>query len=517
MAKIVFALLSTLLILNTISARSDLITLLRRALKGGVSFYLGNMDAISTDLMKNNDPKEDCVFYVNSYNSTREKNAAIAFAQMRNRQLTASGGRATANTLYDAFDLNLAFGDSGTLMREATAGGPTYLRSYFKVTSGAYARLCRGTVWLIVKKGSPIYQDAIWLTHEYPQLIRPGSGVTAIWEIDPAEIEAALALNNPNRDLHPTPYRGGLPPGAQPPRSIDTITYDKKDTASIQSKIDEYARYPDVANGYLPPKGSGSPQCDMGDSSRVPYNVFNGVFGKFCENTLNNPLSGLSQIVDARGFVIPPRKRSLSKRTPPPNPDTYKDYKFGLSWSGGKGSCSLSCEEAFHAASSSPCGHTAGEQNIMSTSGTVEAGCGQYKWTIIKPATSGLDPAPSPPAVSAVKCHPADQFGKHGDINPGFQNQYTGVACAGSALKNIKPGDPEISFKTKTNGTPYNYKISWLPACKTTVSEMNVYKPLPNDDKNTCISLLRKSFTDCNNGGVGGSIDVGCVRYEFHP
>jgi hypothetical protein len=206
MARILFAVLSTLLILNTISARSDWITLLRRALKGGVSFYLGNMDAISTDLMKNNDPKEDCVFYVNSYNSTREKNAAIAFAQMRNRQLTASGGRATANTLYDAFDLNLAFGDSGTLMREATAGGPTYLRSYFKVTSGAYARLCRGTVWLIVKKGTPIYQDAIWLTHEYPQLIRPGSGVTAIWEIDPAEIEAALALNNPNRDLHPTPY-----------------------------------------------------------------------------------------------------------------------------------------------------------------------------------------------------------------------------------------------------------------------------------------------------------------------
>jgi hypothetical protein len=93
----------------------------------------------------------------------------------------------------------------------------------------------------------------------------------------------------------------------------------------------------------------------MGDSSRVPYNVFNGVFGTFCENTLNNPLSSLSQIVDSRGFVIPPRKRGLSKRTPPPNPDAYKDYKFGLSWSGGKGACSLSCEEAFNAASSSPC------------------------------------------------------------------------------------------------------------------------------------------------------------------
>ncbi|KAI7955322.1 hypothetical protein MJO28_005722 [Puccinia striiformis f. sp. tritici] len=515
MTRIFFALLSILAIINTIYARSSLNDFLRRAIKGGVSYYLSNMGAISTDLMKDEDPKEECVFYVNSYQSTREKNAAIAFAAMRNRQLTASGGRPTANTLYDAFDLNLAFGDSGTLMREAMAGGPAYLRSYFKVTSGAYAQRCRGTVWLIVKKGAEIYHDAIWLTDEYPQLIRPGSGVTAIWEIDPAEIEAAIALDNPNHDLHPTPYRGGLPPGTRPPRSIEPITFDKKDVSSIQAKIDEYGRYPDVANGYLPSGGSSSPQCDMSDISRVPYNVFNGVFGTFCKNTLDNPLNGLSQIVDSRGFVVPPRKRSLFKRTPPPNPDTYMDYRFGLSWSGGKGTCSLSCDEAFKAASNSPCGHTAGEQNIMTTSGTVEAGCGQYKWTIIKPF--GTDPAPSAPKVSDVKCNAADQFGKHGDISPGFQNQYTGFACVGSARKTIKSGDPEVSFKTVTNGTPYNYKISWLPDCKSTVSEMNVYKPLPNDDKNTCMSLLRKTFTDCNNGGVGGSIDVGCLRYEFHP
>jgi hypothetical protein len=131
----------------------------------------------------------------------------------------------------------------------------------------------------------------------------------------------------------------------------------------------------------------------------------------------------------------------------------------------------------------------------MSTSGTVEAGCGQYKWTIIKPP--GTDPAPSPPTVSSVQCNAADKFGKHGDINPGFQNQYTGFACVGSALKNLKPGDPDVTFSTKTNGTPYNYKISWVSGCKTTVSQMNVYQPIPNDDKNTCLNLLRRTFTEC--------------------
>ncbi|KAI9613526.1 hypothetical protein H4Q26_010133 [Puccinia striiformis f. sp. tritici PST-130] len=67
MARILLALLSTLVIINTIHARFDSLNdLLRRALQGGVSFYLNNIDAISTDLMKDQDPKEDCVFYVNS-------------------------------------------------------------------------------------------------------------------------------------------------------------------------------------------------------------------------------------------------------------------------------------------------------------------------------------------------------------------------------------------------------------------------------------------------------------------
>ncbi|POW06833.1 hypothetical protein PSTT_08688, partial [Puccinia striiformis] len=358
MARILLALLSTLVIINTIHARFDSLNdLLRRALQGGVSFYLNNIDAISTDLMKDQDPKEDCVFYVNSYGSTREKAAAIAFAAMRNRQLTANGGRPTANTLYDAYD-DIAFGMEGTLMRQAQAGGAEYLRRYFKVTSGAYAR------------------------QRVPCLILPNSGVTAIWEIDPAEIEAAQ--RDPNHKLHPIPYRDGLPPGARPPRSIEAIRYNKKDASSIKAKIKKYGRYPDVANGYLPPKLLPSPKCDMSDSSRVPYNVFDGVFGIFCQNTLNDPLSRLDQIVDSHGFVTRPKKRSLPKELLPRILMLTSITSLVL----------VGPEERGHA----PYlvmklsiwlvirrGHTAGTQNIMATSGTVDAGCGQYKWTIIKP------------------------------------------------------------------------------------------------------------------------------------
>ncbi|KAI8446043.1 hypothetical protein BY996DRAFT_6422228 [Phakopsora pachyrhizi] len=105
------------------------------------------------------------------------------------------------------------------------------------------------------------------------------------------------------------------------------------------------------------------------------------------------------------------------------------------------------------------------------------------------------------------------------NINPGFQNQYTGFACVGSARRSIKEDDDSslIKFHTKTNGVNYNYNVFWVKGCKSTVTEMNAYKPLPNDSDYNCLTLLRRAYTGCNNSGVGGYIDVGCVRYKFHP
>ncbi|CAH7678667.1 hypothetical protein PPACK8108_LOCUS13119, partial [Phakopsora pachyrhizi] len=49
-------------------------------------------------------------------------------------------------------------------------------------------------------------------------------------------------------------------------------------------------------------------------------------------------------------------------------------------------------------------------------------------------------------------------------INPGFQNQYTGFACVGSARRSIKEDDDSslIKFHTKTNGVDNNYNVFWV-------------------------------------------------------
>ncbi|CAH7682366.1 hypothetical protein PPACK8108_LOCUS15243 [Phakopsora pachyrhizi] len=82
-------------------------------------------------------------------------------------------------------------------------------------------------------------------------------------------------------------------------------------------------------------------------------------------------------------------------------------------------------------------------------------------------------------------------------INPGFQNQYTGFACVGSARRSIKEDDDSslIKFHTKTNGVNNNYNVFWVKGCKSTVTEMNAYKPLPNDSDNNCLTLLRRAYT----------------------
>lgn len=79
------------------------------------------------------------------------------------------------------------------------------------------------------------------------------------------------------------------------------------------------------------------PKCDMTDSSKVPWNIFPpSVYTSFC-STINggHNSKGLTQIVDSRGNVTPPKeagtkKRDIFARTPPSNPDTYSGYTFRL-------------------------------------------------------------------------------------------------------------------------------------------------------------------------------------------
>jgi hypothetical protein len=131
----------------------------------------------------------------------------------------------------------------------------------------------------------------------------------------------------------------------------------------------------------------------MADSSEVPWNVFSpNVYTSFC-STINggHKSKGLTQIVDSRGNATPAKeagteKRDIFARTLPPNLDTYSGYTFQLDWSGGDGSCPSNCSNVFSAMAESPCGHTAGEQNIMASQTELDTGCGIYSYKTSPPA-----------------------------------------------------------------------------------------------------------------------------------
>ncbi|KAL9079184.1 MAG: hypothetical protein Q9157_001935 [Trypethelium eluteriae] len=151
------------------------------------------------------------------------------------------------------------------------------------------------------------------------------------------------------------------------------------------------------------------------EDSQVPYNVFSpGVYSIFC-NTINggDRSKAFTQTVDSHGKVIQgtsKEKRDVSRRTPPPNPETYNAYNFTLSCSGGDESCPSNYPDTFYNIAEGPCGHVAGEQNIMAPTATLDTGCGMYSCNISAPASVPSPPAPQP----SLDCH-------QGNIPLGYQ------------------------------------------------------------------------------------------------
>lgn len=102
-----------------------------------------------------------------------------------------------------------------------------------------------------------------------------------------------------------------------------------------------------------PPSKNPTPECDMDNASGLPANVFRpNTYTKFCEAVEKDPKKELNWIVGVDGNEIP---RLRSKRSPPPNPDAYNDYKIALSWNGGDDSCGKGCKDAFDTMAQGQC------------------------------------------------------------------------------------------------------------------------------------------------------------------
>ncbi|KAI5370949.1 hypothetical protein Slin15195_G018220 [Septoria linicola] len=58
------------------------------------------------------------------------------------------------------------------------------------------------------------------------------------------------------------------------------------------------------------------------------------------------------------------------------------------------------------------------------------------------------------------------------------------------------------------------YAVGWVEDCLTTMPDQPVNRPL-GDIGPSCSELFSRAYGNCNNGGVGGYVDAGCLRYLF--
>ncbi|KAL9107869.1 MAG: hypothetical protein Q9227_007287 [Pyrenula ochraceoflavens] len=118
------------------------------------------------------------------------------------------------------------------------------------------------------------------------------------------------------------------------------------------------------------PVGEGQrPKCDLLLESGVAYNFFQGIYPQFCSIVDKDSSKQVSADFKNTAFKSPSSRRDLLGRTPPASPNQYDGFRFHFDWTGGN-NCRFNC------------GHTGGEQNGMSLTSKIDAGCGTYSYII---------------------------------------------------------------------------------------------------------------------------------------
>ncbi|KAL0781718.1 hypothetical protein CaCOL14_003053 [Colletotrichum acutatum] len=90
-----------------------------------------------------------------------------------------------------------------------------------------------------------------------------------------------------------------------------------------------------------------------------------------------------------------------------------------------------------------------------------------------------------------------------------FCNNYAGFMESGMKSLRVEWHD---EFKGR-----HQYKVSWAEGCVTDGDRQHV--KYPNGLSNTnpsCNDLMRDNYLQCNNGGVGGRVQVGCLVYAYN-
>ncbi|KAF4449378.1 hypothetical protein F53441_7357 [Fusarium austroafricanum] len=315
-------------------------------------------------------------------------------------------------------------------------------------------------------------------------------------------------------------------------------------------------------------------QCQQQSGNDVPRDCFVSVYSKFCGQVNGHAGDQLTQNLtgaDAdsgsqeKRAPINLRRHMLRERA-----EACDGWVFEVDWSGAKGECQIPCSDSMYAFSDE-CFDS--ENSFLE--GTIDVGCGTYKYTAILTSSTTAPPvhltglptltglpgpistpdgsscaqtatntqcalgggdgqacventycaswvstkptqAPAPPEVKPkplelgpVFCK--DRGGSHKDIDPGAVRSLADAYCEANLPVKLEPGSPKSGT---TKSSIYYYEVSWVEGCNTTVESQDPYTPLGKDGP-MCKDLFVKAYAGCDNGGIGGYIDAGCVRYMF--
>ncbi|KAK1714358.1 hypothetical protein BDP67DRAFT_577487 [Colletotrichum lupini] len=251
----------------------------------------------------------------------------------------------------------------------------------------------------------------------------------------------------------------------------------------------------------------------MDKPAEIQWDAFAGskynVAAKFCQEVDALASQALSWVVDISGNN---QEAKLQARTPPVTLDPYQGYIVNLDWKPNMvfdaGSCQKSCLDAYKTVANT-CGHTGGEGNVMAEKGQYDAGCGTYSYQITNTA----------PRKGELRCNSEGDFPKHKDVHEVTVKQGLKAMCNEVLPDVVTPGHGAITriyYSKYFNAAKLKYTVAWREQCSPAVTEQNPKEPWGGGTIG-CRQLFYQLWTDCINGGVAGTRDIGCLTYSLSP
>ncbi|KAF5611666.1 uncharacterized protein FSUBG_2103 [Fusarium subglutinans] len=235
-----------------------------------------------------------------------------------------------------------------------------------------------------------------------------------------------------------------------------------------------------------------------------------------------------------RAVATGAERRSLWRRQ-----SKCSSHEFDFEWTGGGGSCDLSCSKAYSQLQTQ-C-HRSLYFAGLATKGSIDVGCGTYSYRVSKKVesppsgsattTSEAKPKTAEPKptttevtfeVRNLQCNNEDDFRGHADISDRAVYKVIEDACSHSSHEDLyMTPDSEPYVKEFEDIDTHKHRVtwSWVEGCSMKDDKVKIFDPLDEGilpgNNTRCGIIMGDTWWDCNNGGVGGSEDVGCVRYKL--